>query len=250
MNIAIPRLNNSIAACFEVANHFDIIVIKNKKVISSKTIECHGSEGFQRVRLLRLYEIHTLICSGIKRFYRDQLLSFGILVIPNINNTIKEAVKHFLAGELITYNYSQNQTQSNRIVSHDELIKWTEDLFIQCGYSILTRPENDPSLVDLVAEIKCPLCKKNINVAVCCGAQIYRVDQEIMEFHYFTKTRYQARVYVYPTDPKIEQSCDDYGITFISPEANHCGTLKTKNSMIPILQKPIEGHEKAFNFMH
>ena len=248
MNIAIPRLNDSIATCFEVANHFDIIVIKNNKVVSSKTIECHGSEGFQRVRLLRLYEIHTLICSGIKRFYRDQLLSFGILVIPNINDIIKSAINRFLAGELITYDYSQNLTQSNRIVSHDELTKWTESLFTECGYSILNRPENDYSLVDLVAEIKCPLCKKNINVAVCCGAQIYRVDQEIMEFHYCTKSRYQARVYVYPTDPKIEQSCDEYGITFISPEMNHFNSRKINNSMIPIIQKPIDGHEKAFKF--
>lgn len=246
MNVAIPRLNDSIATCFEVANQFDIVIIKNKKVVSSKTIECHGNEGFQRVRLLRLYEIHTLICSGIKRFYRDQLLSFGIMVIPNINDTIKNAINRLISGEINSYDYTQNQTQCNRIVLHDELIKWTERLFKECGYSVLSRPDYDSSLVDLVAEIKCPLCKKNINVAICCGAQIYRVDQEIMEFHYSTKTRYKARVYVYPTDPKIAQSCDEYGITFISPEMNHLKN-KINKSIIPILQKPIEGHEKAFN---
>jgi predicted Fe-Mo cluster-binding NifX family protein len=246
MNVAIPKLNDSVAACFEVAKHFDIFIIKNNKIVSKRSIECHGNEGFQRVRLLRLYEIHTLICSGIKRFYLDQLLTFGIMVIPGINDTIENAINRYKSGKLASNSYSSNQTPSNQLVSHDELIKWTKSLFIGCGYSILHCENKESSLVDLVAEINCPVCNKNINVAVCCGAQIYRVDQEIMEFHHSTKTRYKARVYVYFTDPKIAQSCDEYNITFISPEMNCFNLRKSDISKIPIIQKPIEGHERAF----
>ena len=74
------------------------------------------------------------------------------------------------------------------------------------------------------------------------------MDQEIQEFHHIAKTRYNARVYVYLTNPQVAKSCDDYGINFISPEMNHLNYRKEDKSIIPILQKPIEGHEKAFNY--
>ncbi len=246
MNIAIPKLNNKIASCFDVAKQFKIVVIKNGKILSSKSVNCYQDEGFHRVRLLQLHEIHTLICSGIKRFYLDQLSSSGIVVIPNVNDSIINAVNRFLSGELTVTDFTQDHAKSDRIVSHNELIKWTERLFKDCGYSILPFSENDCSLVDLAAQIKCPLCNKEINVAICCGAQIYRADQEIMEFHYITKTRYNARVYVYYTDPNIAKSCDEYGITFISPEINYDN--HDYKFVIPILQKPIEGHERAYKF--
>lgn len=245
MNVAIPKLNDSIASCFDVAKQFEIVVIKNGKIISSKSVNCHEGEGFQRVRLLRLHEIHTLICSGIKRFYIDQLSSIGVTVIPNINDSVKNAIHRFISGELTKVSTIKEQIKSDQIVSHDELINWTEKLFKDFGYSILPCPEKDSSLVDLAAQIKCPVCKKEINVAICCGAQIYRADQEIMEFHYITKTRYNARVYVYITDPNIAKSCNEYGITFISPEINY--SKKDNKTVIPILQKPVDGHEKAFN---
>lgn len=237
-----------ITSCFNAAKQFEIVVIKNKKILSSKSVKCFGSEEFQRVRLLRLYEIHTLICNGIKNFYRDQLLSIGINVIPNVNDSIKGALTRFLAGELDSYDSTQYEAKSNSIVSHDKLANWAKKLFEDNGYSVSSCTEHDSYLVDLVAEIQCPVCCKKIDVAICCGAQIYRVDQEIKEFHHIAKTRYNARVYVYLTDPQIAKSCDDYGINFISPEMNHIKYREKNKSIIPILQKPIEGHEKAFNY--
>jgi predicted Fe-Mo cluster-binding NifX family protein len=248
VNIAIPKQNLAIAPCFNAAKQFEIVVIKNKRILSSKSVECYGSEGFQRVRLLRLHEIHTLICNGIKNFYRDQLLSIGINVIPHVNDSIESALTRFLSGELDSYDSTQDEAKSNNLVSHDELANWAKKLFEDNGYSVSLCIEHDSSLVDLVAEMQCPICRKKIDVAICCGAQIYRVDQEIKEFHHIAKTRYNARVYVYLTDPKIAKSCDDYGINFISPEMNHLNNREENNLLIPILQKPIEGHEKAFNY--
>ena len=103
MNLAIPLLRNQIAPCFEAAKKFELVVIKNKKIVSKRTVNCLADEGFLRVRLLRLYEINTLICSGIKNFYRDQLLALGISVIPNINKSVEEALNHFLSGELKSF---------------------------------------------------------------------------------------------------------------------------------------------------
>ena len=247
MNVAIPILNDQIAPCFEVAKKFEIVVIKSGKVISSKNIKCLASEGFMRVRLLRLHEIHTLICNGIKSFYQNQLTAMGINVIPNVSDSIEDTLNNFLAGSIKSYNNTKYEVETNDLVSHDDLVSWAKELFESNGYSVSFSPVDESFLIDLVAKIKCPVCSKQIDVAICCGAQTYRADQEIREFHHNTKTHYNARVYVYLTNPQLEKSCNEYGIDFLSPEIDYKEFKERSKSLIPILNRPVEGHEKAFN---
>ena len=246
MNVAIPVLHGQIAPCFEAAKQFQIVSTKNKKIITTRKVCCIVREGFIQVRLLRLNDVHTLICNGIKSFYKDQLSSMGIVVIPNINLSVANALDLFLAGKLKVPNTLQLDIQSNDFVSHEELVSWAEKFFSSKGYSVSIFPEDGSFLIDLVASINCPLCGKKIEVAICCGAQIYRADQEIKEFHHATKTQYDARVYVYLTNPLLEKSCDEYGIEFLSPEIIDKNFIGGSKNLIPILRRPVEGHEKAF----
>jgi predicted Fe-Mo cluster-binding NifX family protein len=246
MNLAIPLLRNQIAPCFEAAKQFELVVIKNKKIVSKRTVNCLASEGFLRVRMLRLYEINTLICNGIKNFYRDQLLALGISVIPNINLSVEDALSHFLTGKLKSVDGVQTATHSSELVSHEDLVKWAKDLFTSKGYSVSLYSDDESFLIDLVARINCPICNKQVKVAVCCGAQIYSAEQEIKEFHHITKTQFDARVYVYLKNPVLEKSCVDYGIDYLSPEKADIKIEDQNKSIIPILSRPIEGHEKAF----
>ena len=244
MNLAIPILKNQIAPCFEAAKKFELVVIKNKKVLSKRTVNCLSGEGFLRIRLLRLYEINTLICNGIKNFYKDQLFALGITVIPKINQSIDDALNNFLTGELKSIDNIQTDVHSSELVSHEDLVKWAKNLFESKGYLISSYSEDESFLIDLVARINCPVCKRQINVAVCCGAQIYSAEQEIKEFHHTTKTQFDARVYVYLKNPVLEKSCVDYGIDYLSPE-NADVKLKIQNkSIIPILSRPIEVMKK------
>jgi len=247
MNVAIPILNDRIAPCFEVAKQFEIVAIKKGKVISSKNINCLASEGFIRIRLLRLHEINTLICNGIKSFYQNQLTAMGINVIPNVNDSIEVTLNNFLAGSIKSSNDTKYEADTNDLVSHDDLVSWAKELFESNRYSVSSSPGDESFLIDLVAKIKCPVCSKQIDVAICCGAQTYRADQEIREFHYNTKTQYNARVYVYLTNPQLEKSCNEYGIDFLSPEIDYREFKERSKSLIPILNRPVEGHEKAFN---
>ena len=215
MKLAIPELDGKIAPCFEAAKQFEIFTIKKRKVISSKTIDCHATDDIMRIRLLSLHEIQTLICNGIKNFFRDQLLANGITVIPNINEPIKKALDLFLSGKLIS---DKNILKSDSgIVSHENLVAWATELFESNGYEVSTCPGEDSFLIDLIARINCPMCKKNIEVAICCGAQTYRADQEIREFHHYARTRYNAFAYVYLKNSQLEKSCTEYGINFLSP---------------------------------
>ncbi len=247
MNIAIPILNEQIAPCFEVAKQFKIIFIKNRKVISLKDIKCLGNESFIRVRLLKLHEVHTLICNGIKSFYQNQLTGMGINVIPNVNDSIEDTLKNFLAGSIKSSSSTKYEAETYDIVAHEDLVSWAKEFFESNGYSVSSSAGAESFLVDLVAVINCPLCNKKINVAICCGAQTYRADQEIREFHHNTKTQYNARVYVYLTDPQLEKSCNEYGIDFLSPELTYKEFNNKNKTIIPILNRPVEGHEKAFN---
>ena len=247
MNVAIPILNNQIAPCFEVAKQFKIFTIKNAKIISSKNIKCLASEGFLRVRLLRFHKINTLICNGIKSFYQNQVMGMGIMVIPNVNDSIEDTLNKFLAGSIKSSSNTKYKPEINDNVSHDVLVRWAKELFESNGYSVSSSPGDEYFLIDLVANLKCPVCSKQIDVAICCGAQTYRTDQEIREFHHNTKTHYNARVYVYLTNPQLEKSCDEYGIDFLSPETTETEVRERSKSLIPILNRPVEGHEKAFN---
>ena len=247
MNVAIPILNNQIAPCFEVAKQFKIFTIKNAKIISSKNIKCLASEGFLRVRLLRFHKINTLICNGIKSFYQNQVMGMGIMVIPNVNDSIEDTLNKFLVGSIKSSSNTKYKPEINNNVSHDVLVRWAKELFESNGYSVSLSPVDESFLIDLVAKIKCPVCSKQIDVAICCGAQTYRADQEIREFHYNTKTQYNARVYVYLTNPQLEKSCNEYGIDFLSPEIDYKEFKERSKSLIPILNRPVEGHEKAFN---
>ncbi|MGD8307271.1 MAG: NifB/NifX family molybdenum-iron cluster-binding protein, partial [Ignavibacteria bacterium] len=174
MKIAIPTLNQMIAPCFEAAKSFHIAIINKGKVELTESVTSSSREEFMNVRILRLHEVHTLICNGIKRFYLDQLTSMGINVIPNVNDSIQNAVERFNKGELTTYHDNVFENCTNVVISHEELVYWARNLFENAGYKVTVFFEEEDFMIDLVAEINCPVCKKNIEVAVCCGAQTYR----------------------------------------------------------------------------
>lgn len=246
MNVAIPKLNNLVAPCFEAAKQFEIIVIEKGKKTSSKTVTCEAREGFKRVRLLQLHDVTILICNGIKGFYRDQLLAMGLEVLPNINDTVEQAFLRYINGQISNCDATQYDSKCTYDVSHNDLVSWTREFFETNGYRVHSGPGRDSFIVDLIAEIKCPLCQKDVKVAICCGAQTYRTDQEIKEFHHSARSQYNARVYVYLENPQIAKCCDEYGIEFIGADRANLNQNSPSGSKIPILKRPIKGHEQAF----
>ena len=92
----------------------------------------------------------------------------------------------------------------------------------------------------------CPVCNRQIRVAICCGAHIYRADKEIREFHYAVRAGYDVQVYVHPATQPIMRYCDEYGMELIDPETELANSHKHAARRIPILQKAVPGHERAF----
>ncbi|PKK83594.1 MAG: hypothetical protein CVT49_07505 [candidate division Zixibacteria bacterium HGW-Zixibacteria-1] len=246
IKIAIPKLKNRVAPCFEAASSFTVAVADNNRLISQKTVHCSGSEGYHRVRLMKLHDIDMVLCNGIGGFYSDLLHTMGLRIIGNLNGGISRVLRLYLSGALKLSESNPDISTRMSGTSLDELISWSRELFERNGYCVNPGPGRDSFLIDLVAEMICPVCGEKIRVAICCGAHTYRPDQEIREFHYTAKSEYNARVFISPTNPAAERFCREYGIEFIRSDKVGSDASDSSRQTIPILSGPIEGHEKVF----
>ena len=66
-----------------------------------------------------------------------------------------------------------------------------------------------------------------------------------MEFHHAAPNEFEAKVYVYPSNPEICRTCSEYSIELIDPNSEDDYLFKPLADKIPVLRNPIAGHEKA-----
>lgn len=242
--ILIPDLNGNIAPCFEVASKFELIILERDKVISRKKIACSGEGGFRRIRLIQLNDIDTLICSGIGVFYRDLLYTMNIELMSDVSMELDEALEGYLEGWIKPDKYRPDINARSHTVALSELVSWTRTVFENHGFAVSSGPGQDSFLIDLVAEMACPVCGKAIRAAICCGAHTYRVDQEIREFHFCAKNDYNARVYVCPCNETAAERCREYNIDYLNFDPVKIAVPIPTGRGVPILNRPIAGHEK------
>lgn len=250
MNVAIPILNECVAPCFEAAKTFKVFKTRGTEVFSTKLFRCNTNTGYTIIKLFEIHEIDVLICNGIKNYLKDQLNSIGIKVISDINDNPESVVNRFLSGEIKEKERIRICSLDCNAVLHEDLVRWAKELFEENGFEVTSFKANDTFLIDLVAKFTCPVCHKPIKVGVCCGAQTYRVDQEIREFFYSANSRYDACAYVYIDDPIVKEYCSKYGIEYLCTENIEYRTAKSDWPVIPILKNPIAGHENLFKKTH
>lgn len=242
--IAIPMFHDNVAPRFETAELFFICVVANDKQVDSEIASCEGCAGIGRVKLLQDNGVQVLICNGIKNFYRDMLVSQSIEVIDKVSLPVNEAVQHFISGRKAGTIRAQDKTPPACDIPHDDMVCWARELFETQGYQINKSAVAGNMPIDLVASFVCPICGKLIQVAICCGAQLYRTDIEIRAFHHALSSQYNAAVYVHPKASTIEETCSLYGIQFLDPYSEPGDSVITAKNEIPILVGPIKGHEK------
>jgi predicted Fe-Mo cluster-binding NifX family protein len=247
VNVAIPEFENQVAPRFETAGTLLVFTVADGKKESEKSVSCSGCKGFSRVRVLQDSDTKVLLCNGIEDFYVNLLNSLQIDVIANISLSVYEALNRFIRNEL-PHCHGRNRLHDNSMnIPHEDLVCWAKDFFRSNGYRVEVINDEQSFPIDLVAEIKCPVCKKNIRVAICCGAHIYNADQEIREFYHNLTQSYHARVYVHPFSSELMENCQAYNIELIDPNLKENNQdNRMSDVIIPILSNPIRGHEKAF----
>ena len=245
MKVALPVFNDTVAPCFEVARRFLLASIQGREVVSEEVVVCRGCEGFGRVQLIRDHKVAVLICNGVKAFYRDLLQAAGVDVIAGVSSTASEALSSFCTGQLALPSKDIPPVDLTGDIPLEDLICWTHELFSAHGYKVELGAETAPFPIDMIAEIACPVCHRQVRVAVCCGAHAYRPDQEIQALHLAAAAGYSARVYVHTGSPDIELLCNQYGIELIDPDARFARRDHPDADHIPVLQQMIPGHERA-----
>lgn len=242
--LALPKFNEVIAPCFEVTSTFVFITIENGQKTAVTIEHCEDCEGIGRVRFIQSRDADVLICNGIKSFYKDMLISSGVKVISGIGLNIEQAIAEFLAG-ILDYNASaSNFINVAEQMPLTDLICWTKDLFKTHGYDVHKGENRAPFPIDLVAEMKCPVCLRPIRIAICCGAHSYRPDQELLEFRRASANDYHAQVYIHPSSPELKRRCDEFGIELLDPLEDLREQKSRHKRKIPILTGAVLGHEK------
>jgi hypothetical protein len=173
------------------------------------------------------------------------LMSSGLKVISGVSGSIDTALKSYCRGDLNSFELEASGPAVTEEIQHEVLVCWTRDLFRCHGYDVISGPEEESLLVDLVARIRCPVCCRPVRVAICCGAHTYRPDQEIRRFHHTTPTGYDAHVYIHPGSPAIANCCHEYGIELITPDSEFSDQDALDSGRLPILRQLVQGHEKA-----
>jgi len=245
--LAIPKFGQVVAPCFEVASEFLFVVIESGRKTGVSYERCGECEGIGRVRFVQDHHGDILICNGIKAFYKDLLVDSGIGVISGVALEIEPAIAGFINGDLKPDTESADFIETSEPMPLADMVCWARDLFKTSGYEVHKGENRAPFPIDLIAEMKCPVCHRPIRVAICCGAHTYRVDQELREFRRVSANDYHARIYVYPDigqpgAPDLKKRCEEFGIELLDPLTE--SVEETAKRKIPIIKGSILDHEE------
>jgi len=111
VRVAIPRMGDAVAPCFEYCATMTIFTISDGGVADQMDFPLRSREPFDRVRLLRDQEGETVICGGVQEIYEDSLRAVGIRVISWVSGSVDDLLELFLRGQLVPGDESRSQAR-------------------------------------------------------------------------------------------------------------------------------------------
>ena len=100
MKVAIPRMGELVAPCFEYCTTMAIFTIAESGSVDQVDFPLSSREPFDRVRLLRDQAVNTVICGGMQEVYEDLLQISGFQVISWVAGYVEDLLKTYLRGDL------------------------------------------------------------------------------------------------------------------------------------------------------
>jgi predicted Fe-Mo cluster-binding NifX family protein len=101
VKVAIPRMGESVAPCFEYCATMAIFTIVEGAIVDQVDFPLSSKDPFDRVRLLRDQEVDTIICGGVRETYEDVLRTSGFEVISWVSGTVDDLLDLYLRGKLV-----------------------------------------------------------------------------------------------------------------------------------------------------
>lgn len=100
MRVAIPRMGEMVAPCFEYCATMAIYTIAGSDVVEQVDFPLRSRDPFDRVRLLRDQAVDTLICGGMRDRFEDVLRTTGFEVISWVSGPVEDLLDMYLHGRL------------------------------------------------------------------------------------------------------------------------------------------------------
>ena len=101
MKVAIPRMGESVAPCFEYCATMAIFSVADSGAVEQVDFPLQSREPFDRVRLLRDQKVDAVVCGGMQTFYEDLLRASGFEVVSWVSGIVDELLALYLKGELV-----------------------------------------------------------------------------------------------------------------------------------------------------
>ena len=102
MKVAIPRMGETVAPCFEYCATMAIFDVAESGAVEQLDFPLKSREPLDRVRLLRDQKVDAVISGGMQAFYEDLLKAAGFEVISWVSGVVDDLLAHYLRGELVS----------------------------------------------------------------------------------------------------------------------------------------------------
>ncbi len=101
MKIAIPRMGETVAPCFEYCATMAVFTVSGLGVVDQTDFPLRSRDPFDRVRLLRDQEVDTLICGGMEGHYEELVRASGFQVISWVAGRVEDLLEMYIRGQLV-----------------------------------------------------------------------------------------------------------------------------------------------------
>lgn len=101
VKVAMPRLGNDVAPCFEYSATISIITFEDGVETTRRDFSLQSRMPYDRVRLLRDQGVNVLICGGVQNVFERMVRANGIEVISWVSGDVDELVGMYLNDELV-----------------------------------------------------------------------------------------------------------------------------------------------------
>lgn len=101
MKVAIPRMGENVAPCFEYCATMAIFTVEGQRITDQIDFPLRSKEPLDRVRLLRDQEVETIICGGVQDVFEDLVRASGITMISWVSGSVDDLLDLFTRGQLV-----------------------------------------------------------------------------------------------------------------------------------------------------
>lgn len=101
MRVAIPRMGELVAPCFEYCSTMAVFTIAEDGAVDQVDFPLRSRDPFDRVRLLKDRQVDTVICGGMQDIYEDLVRASGFEVISWVSGRVEDLLDMYLRGQLV-----------------------------------------------------------------------------------------------------------------------------------------------------